>query len=195
MKVSRPQSKQPIPPSAKKVFDGIIFDIYQWEQKMYDGSIATFEKARRKADSVGVLPVTSEGKIILTKQEQPQEEPFIGSIGGRMDKGEEPIDTAKRELMEESGYKAKEFVLLQAIQPEIKVDWATYTFIAKGLEKIADMSLDAGEKIELVEYSFDEFLDLVTQDNFRDSELALFLLKTKASPQELTEIRKMFINE
>ena len=72
MNIERPKSNQPIPPDAKKVFSGVLFDVYQWEQKMFDGSVATFEKLKRP-DTVVVFPVLPNGRIILTEQEQPND--------------------------------------------------------------------------------------------------------------------------
>ena len=46
-----------MPEHAKKVFSGVMFDVYQWEQEMYDGSTATFEKLTRP-DTAQVIPVT-----------------------------------------------------------------------------------------------------------------------------------------
>ena len=43
MEITEPKSSQPIPENAKKVFTGQVFDVYQWEQEMFDGSKATFE--------------------------------------------------------------------------------------------------------------------------------------------------------
>ncbi len=103
MKIPKPISKQPLPTNAKRVFKGVLFDIYQWEQAGYDGQIKIFEKAKR-ADSAMVIPVTSEGKIILCEQEQPGKHQFTGLIGGRLDQGEGPLEAAKRELLEEAGY-------------------------------------------------------------------------------------------
>ncbi len=108
MEIHRPQSKQPIPEHAQKVFEGIMFDVYQWEQKMFDGSAATFEKLVRP-DTVVVFPVLPNGNILLTEQEQPEKEPFIGAAGGRVDKGEDILDAARRELLEETGYTAEKF--------------------------------------------------------------------------------------
>lgn len=102
MDLHRPLPEQPIPDNAKKVFAGKIFDTYQWPQRLYDGTEVTFEAIRRP-DSVNILPITDEGKIILTKQEQPGMKPFIGVLGGRMDEGESPLQTAERELLEEAG--------------------------------------------------------------------------------------------
>ena len=142
MEIKRPKSKQPIPDNAKRVFKGVIFDTYQWEQKMYDGSRVMFEKLKRP-DTVVVFPVLSDGRIILTEQEQPGKEPFIGATGGRVDEGEDILEAAKRELLEESGYEAEEFILWDAQHPTSKVDWVVYTFIAKGLKKVEEPNLDA----------------------------------------------------
>jgi len=103
MEIKRPPNKQPIPEYAKCVFNGIIFDVYQWQQKQFDGTTATFEKLKRP-DTVMLLPVTNDKKIVITEQEQPGKQPFIGSIGGRVDPGEDILTAAKRELLEESGY-------------------------------------------------------------------------------------------
>src|SRR6187551_1248303 len=142
MNIQRPISKQPIPDHAQKVFKGQVFDVYQWEQEQYDGSKRTFEKVKRP-DTVIVFPVLPNGKILLTEQEQPGKDPFIAATGGRVDEGEDILTAAKRELLEESGYEAEEFILWDAQHPQSKIDWVVYTFIAKGLKKVADLHLDA----------------------------------------------------
>lgn len=192
MDIARPQPKRPIPDHAKKVFAGKIFEIYQWKQVNFDGSISIIEKAKRTTDSIDVLPITSEGKIILTLQEQPGMEPFIGALGGRIDPGETPLDCAKRELLEESGYAAERFELLHSENPNEKVDWANYVFLAKGLSKTQDVALEPGEKIQLVEYKFDEYMQAITKPNFHDQPTALFSLCAEKEPQTFSRIRAMF---
>ncbi|MFH1534525.1 MAG: NUDIX domain-containing protein [Patescibacteria group bacterium] len=120
MNIIRPESKQPIPKNAKKVFSGILFDVYQWNQKLFDGKETTFEKLVRP-DTVVIFPILEDGRILLTKQEQPGKVPFIGATGGRVDKGEDILEAAKRELLEESGYEAAEFVLWDAQHPTSKL--------------------------------------------------------------------------
>ncbi len=201
MDIKRPLSKQPIPINAKRVFKGEIFDVYQWRQKLFDGSFATFEKIKR-ADSVNVIPITKEGKIILTQQEQPGAKPFIGVLGGRMDKGEKSLDTARRELLEESGYKAKKFILWDVVQPYSKIDWAVYTFIAKDCERVKEPEMDPGERIKLLYLSFDEFLKVLTREDYRDSEIVLKVLQetslkvfqSQKDPRKLQTLRRLFEN-
>ena len=187
---SFPQSSQPIPKNAEKIFKGKVFEVWQWEQVMFDGSVETFEKAKR-SPSVGVLPVTTDGKIVVTIQEQPLTEPFISLLGGVVDDGESAEETAKRELMEEAGLKAKHIDFWFSIQPVTKVEWPIYLFIARGCKKVSKQHLDAGEKIKLKYVDWSEFLDLVVQDNFRDTEIAFKLLKAMRNKDELNKIKDL----
>ena len=191
MEISRPKSKQPIPDNAKKVFGGVLFDVYQWEQELFDGTKTLFEKLKRP-DTVVVFPVLNDGNILLTEQEQPGKEPFVGATGGRVDSGEDILEAAKRELLEESGYEASEFVLLDAQHPTSKIDWVVYTFIAKGLKKVSDMNLDAGEKITLKPVSLDEFIDIAINKNFVEKEIIPKLYETKLYPEKREELNKLF---
>lgn len=191
MEIKRPKSKQPIPDNAKKVFGGVLFDVYQWEQELFDGTKTLFEKLKRP-DTVVVFPVLDDGKIILTEQEQPGKEPFIGATGGRVDAGEDILEAAKRELLEESGYEASEFVLWDAQHPTSKIDWVVYTFIAKGLKKVADMNLDAGEKIALKLVSLDEFIEIAINENFVEKEIIPKLYEAKLHPEKKEELKKLF---
>ena len=193
MNIQRPKSKQPIPEYAKRVFKGIIFDVYQWEQELFDGTKTTFEKLKRP-DTVVVFPVLNDGKIILTEQEQPGKEPFIGVTGGRVDEGEDILSAAKRELLEESGYEAEEFILWDMQHPTSKIDWVVYTFIAKGLKKVADLHLDAGEKIKLITATFDELVDIAinARKNFGEKEVILKFFEAKINLKKRKELHKLF---
>src|SRR3989344_4980343 len=191
MKIQRPVSKQPIPDNAKRVFKGVLFDTYQWEQEMFDGTKTTFEKLKRP-DTIVVFPVLPDGKILLTEQEQPGKGFFIGATGGRVEEGEDILETAKRELLEESGYTADNFILWDAQQPISKIEWAVYTFIAKGLKKTADINLDAGEKIKLKPVSFEELLEIGSSENFYEKEVIFKFMEARLDEQKRAKLKKLF---
>ena len=66
-----------------------------------------------------------------------------------MDKDEDPLTAAKRELLEETGYVADEYIFWSATQLLRQTEWALYTFIAKGCKKGGKQKLDPGEKIKM----------------------------------------------
>lgn len=69
MRTHIPEGASLIPKEAHRVFSGIIYDVYNWEQKMFDDSVQTFEMLKRP-DTVKIIPV-KEGKVVITKQTQP----------------------------------------------------------------------------------------------------------------------------
>lgn len=192
-KLIRPKLKREIPKDAKKVLSGVIFDVYQWQQKMFDGSYSTFEMLKRP-DTVDILAVTKDKKILLLEQEQPGRDKFLCIPAGRVDKDETPLEAAKRELLEETGYKATSYELLYTSQPAGSfIDWILYGFVAKGCQKVKDQNPDAGEKIKVREISFDEFVKTAGSKDFRDIELTLKVLRASVNKGEMDKLKKRLI--
>ena len=145
-------------------------------------------------DTVVVFPVLPNGKIILTEQEQPGKVPFMGATGGKVDEGEDILSAAKRELLEESGYEAEEFILWDAQHPFSKIDWVVYTFVAKGLKKTADLHLDPGEKIKLLNLTLDELIEVATNKDkfFAEQEIVPKFIEAKFDPKKKEELKELF---
>lgn len=143
-----PKNASLIPPDAKRVFKGIIYDTYQWQQKLFDGSEKTFEMLRR-ADTVKVIAVR-DNKILVLEQEQPNHPLFYDIPGGMHDNEQESeLDAVKRELLEETGLAFNTWRLLEVSQPHNKIEQFVYIFLATDFESESEPHLDAGEKIEV----------------------------------------------
>lgn len=186
--------KQNIPSHAKRVFKGMIFDVYQWEQEMYDGSTHTFEKIVRP-DTVLVIPVTKEGKIIICEQEQPhRDKPYLSLISGRVEKDEPPKEAARRELLEETGFEAEELVLFDEHSVSNKISWIIHTYVAKGCKKTAEQNLDPGEKIRCDFISFEEFIKLLATHQLPDIHLTVKALEAKLDPAKMQDLKKLLLD-
>lgn len=179
-----------IPAHANRVFKGILFDTYQWEQDMFDGTKATFEMVKR-LNTVVVIPVMADGRICYSKQEQPGKPVFLGLFGGRADnENESSIDTAKRELLEEAGLVSDSWQEWMAVQPSSKTDWTVTYFIAKDCQQVAEPHLDPGERIEVKYASVEAFInDVVMDDNFKEYEIKQALCQT-LTPTRVTSLKE-----
>lgn len=169
-----------IPKQAKKVFSGVIFDVYHWQQKMYDGTMATFEMLKRPG-AVRVIAVQN-NKIILNEEKQPTCKRTLGTFGGRIDAGETPIACAKRELLEESGLISNDWERLDSYEFYYeKMDFTIYLYVARDCKKIKSIKKDRGEKTKAVPVTFGQFIKIVTDKNSSLSkEFILNILRMKA---------------
>lgn len=174
MRTIIPNNAKLIPEKAKRVFKGQIFDVYQWQQEMFDGSFETFEMLKRP-DTIKVMAIKGD-KIVVTEEEQPNHSSFLDLPGGRHDvETETELDAAKRELIEETGMKFKSWKLIKVEQPHSKIDWFVYLFLATDFENQQEQKLDAGEKIVI------KLLDLGEVKGLLENSKARYL------PKELLE--------
>ena len=159
-----------LPSNAKRVFSGVIFDVWQWEQKMFDGTTETFEKISRP-NTANVI-ATIDGEILIQEQYQPHwDHKYISIPGGRCDGDEDPLKAAKRELLEETGCVSEDWHHWFTFAPKGKIVWSSYIYIARNCIQKEDPQLDAGEKITTTSISFEDFLKLYNNPQFYDSEI------------------------
>lgn len=174
-----------MPKNSERVFKGQIFDVYQWQQEMFDGSYATFEMLKR-IDTVKIIAVKDE-KIIICEERQPNTDTFFDVPSGRHDEqNETELEAAKRELLEETGMSFKNWKLIAVEQPYSKIEWFVYTFLATGFIEQIDQKLDAGEKITVLGKNLEETLELATHPKNRH--IPVEILSKVKSVEELATL-------
>ena len=88
--------------------------------------------------------------------------------GGIVEDGEDPKDGAKRELLEETGYRASRWIEVGQIFPNPALQTNTlHCYLALDAEKVSGQSLDAGEDIEVQLMPLDELIELAKRGEFR----------------------------
>lgn len=177
-----------IPDNANLVFAGKIFDVYQWPQRLFDGSTETFEMLRRK-DTVKIIAIKDD-KIVITRQEQPRKGWFYDLPGGRNDNpSENELDAAKREMLEETGMTFDSWRLVEVHQPLLKIDWLVYTFIATDFISQKSQNLDGGERIEVKEVTLDQLKSLAnTEKRFSNN----VLIKNANTTDDLLNLPSLY---
>jgi ADP-ribose pyrophosphatase len=167
----------PLPPNAKQVFHGVIHDIWQCDQELYDGTHTTFEYMVRQ-DSVTVIGFADPQTIILTRQEQPgRGEVFLDAPGGRVDEGETHEQAALREFQEETGLVIGKMFCFRNMKHMGTSRYAQSLFIATNLtnhEKGPHM--ESGEKIEVLHMPWKEAVQLSAERKIRQPEVMLAIM-------------------
>ena len=117
-----------------------------------------------------ILAFDEEGKVIMVEQ-------FRGSFGtvlevpaGKVDKGEDSLIAARRELEEETGYTAKNIEPLISYYPSVGYTTEQINcYVALDIEKLGKQRLDAGEKIDVVKMAVPDLLRLIRVGEVKDS--------------------------
>ena len=187
-------SQNPVPSNAKLVFKGKLFEVWQWEQKMFDGSVEIFEHLKRPNTAV-VIPTVGD-KILIEVQEQPHRlKPFLSLPGGRCGWDENPLAGAKRELLEETGYESYDWTLWKELNPVGKIEWTVYTYIARNCIEKQAPHLDPGEKITIRLIDFEDFLMLSEDPSFYERELIGVLLRARFDPKTKEEFYSLLFKK
>jgi ADP-ribose pyrophosphatase len=103
-------------------------------------------------DWANVVALTDAGEAVLVRQFRFGVEANSLEIpGGMLDAGEEPAQGAARELLEETGYRARELVFLGAVHPNPALQTnRCHSYLALGAERVGAPAQDKGEDIEVV---------------------------------------------
>lgn len=113
--------------------------------------------------AVIIVPITQEGKIILAIEPRvfTKETVGIGFPAGYIEEGEKTWESAKRELLEETGYQAQELHYMTSFYQDEGCSSAYNTiYIATGCQKITDQQLDQDEYIRYIECRLEEVYEL-----------------------------------
>jgi ADP-ribose pyrophosphatase len=128
--------------------------------------------------AVLVVPVLQNGNIILERQfRYPLNQVFIELPAGKIDAGEDTLITGQRELLEETGYSATEWISLGHQHPCIGyANEIIYMYIARGLTAGAHQ-LDADEHLEVFDLPLAQCIQMVQTGEITDGKtiIALFL--------------------
>lgn len=160
-------------------YDGNFLKVRKDNARMPDGSVSSREYITHPG-AVAILALLDNGKLIMERQYRyaPQRE-FIEIPAGKIDHGEDILLTAQRELLEETGYVANEWIHLTTAWPCIGyADERLEYFLARGLSHQGGQ-LDEGEFLEVFELSVDDAIDWVRQGKINDSKtiVGLFWLE------------------
>lgn len=161
---------------SERVYQGRLLDVRRDTVRLPDGELATREYIVHPG-AVLVLPVLPDGRLVVERQYRyPLQRVFVEFPAGKLDPGESPLATAKRELQEEAGYTAERWTHLGVIHPLLSYSTEEIEiYLAEGLAHVG-ARLDDGEFLEVGVMSVDEMLAGIDRGEITDAKTVTALL-------------------
>jgi ADP-ribose pyrophosphatase len=161
------------------MYDGNFIQVRKDNVLLPDGAVRSREYINHPG-AVAVLALLDNGNLVMERQYRyPPQREFIELPAGKIDHGEDILVCAKRELLEETGYVASEWIHLTTAWPCIGyADERMEYFLARGLTHQGS-SLDDGEFLEVFELSLQEAIEWIRLGKINESKtiVGLFWLE------------------
>lgn len=130
--------------------------------------------------AVGIIAITPENKVVLVKQYRKAIEKELWEIpAGKIEPGENPKESAIRELKEETGYSAQSMKLLHKFYTSAGFsNQKIYIYLAENLTS-GSQDFDDDEFIETKEFSLNEVYDMIYNNDIEDGKTSIGMLLIK----------------
>lgn len=152
----------------KTIYDGKILGL-----SIYDITVRGRKIKREMVEHRGaaaILAFDENGKVILVKQHRFGHGYILEIPAGTLNKGESPKHCAFREIQEETGYRATKLTHLLTYYPSVGYNKeAIHCFVAKGLKKVSEQTLDEDEIMSVVKIDLRRLVGMITAGKIIDS--------------------------
>jgi len=168
---------------SEQVFQGKLLDVRRDRVRLPDGHEATREYIVHPG-AVLIVPELDDGSLVVERQfRYPNRAVFTEFPAGKLDPGEAPLATAKRELLEEAGYTATTWTHLGRIHSVVSYSTeAIDLYLAQDLMHVG-ANLDHGEFLEVVTMRYDDIVAAASRGEITDAKTiaTLFHLQRRRS--------------
>ena len=170
--------------SSENIYDGTLLHVKKDKVELPNGDISYREWIKHPGASA-VIPVTDNNEIILVRQYRYPIQALTMEIpAGKLDvAGEDPLECAKRELEEETGYSAQEYQFLTKLATTVGFsDEFIYIYAARGL-KAGQQHTDEDEFINVVTVPLAKAVEMVHSGEILDGKSVVAILMLQNSYQ------------
>ena len=151
-----------------KKYKGKNIDIVLYETKLNGTRIR--QEIVEQGNAVAVLAIDIDDEVVLVNEFRYPVGHVLEIPAGNVDKGETSLKCAQRELLEETGYKAKKFEHLIKFFPKLGYNTQIIDcYVATELEKTSEPNLDEDELITVKKIKFKKLLNMIKNDKISAS--------------------------
>ena len=173
--------------TSKMLYDGKIMKLYKDEAELADGKITVREYIRHSGGASIMAVDEEENVYFVTQYRYPYAAEVFEIPAGKLEKGEEPLTCAIRELEEETGLKADKYELMATIYPTPSyTDEKLYVYLATGLTE-TEAHLDEGEFLGVEKMPFEKAYSMAIAGEIHDAKtlVAIYAYAARKARGEL----------
>ena len=166
--------------SSEHIFTGQILSLERDTVVLENGAVATREIVRHNG-GVTVLPIDDEGNCYLVSQyRHPYGREILEAPAGKLGISEDPFECGKRELLEETGFKAERYTDLGRLLPSPGYcAEVLYLYLAQDLS-FCGQHLDEDEFLSVIKMPIKRAVELVLSGEIEDAKTQVVILKANA---------------
>ena len=170
------------PLGGEEVYSGVLLKVRRDRVRLPDGSEGVREYIRHPG-AVAIVALLEDGQVLLERQfRYPVGQVFVEIPAGKLEPGEDALETGKRELLEETGYVAAEWRRLGAVHNAIGYsDELIEIWLARGLSR-RTQQLAEGEFLEVFTLPLAEAVAMARDGRLSDVKTIIGLLWAEAPP-------------
>lgn len=165
---------------SRREFDSPFVSVDSHTVELPNGSVINDFYTVTIQNAALIVATTDDGYIILTREYRYAcKEVVTECPAGMVEENEDPMETAKRELLEETGYESESWTYLgPTLESTSKLTNTMHLFWAKGCKFTADQNLEESEgTIEVMTITIDEAIELVMNGSIKPNSSAHAILK------------------
>ena len=162
---------------ANYIYNGKVINVRCDDVVLPNGNTSKREIVEHRG-GVGIIPYDGKYIYMVHQFRYAFKEELLEIPAGKREYDEKPIETAKRELYEEIGATAKEFIFLGEFFPTVGYcEEIIYLYLAKDLKFTNRLHLDADEFLNVGKYEYKKLLEMVKNNDIKDAKTVIGLLK------------------
>ena len=174
--------------SSELVYTGDYLKVYRDTVSLPNGA-SSYREYLKHPGAVMIIPVFDNGDVLVERQYRyPMRKVFVEFPAGKKDAGEAPLETAQRELLEETGYTAQNYTHITDIHNALAYcDEVIHFYIAEDLHDSGQQKLDDNDFVQVMRVPLVELMNWIRQGWVPDvkTQLGAFWLQDYLSKKEV----------
>ncbi len=173
---------------SKEIFNGKVIHVMHDKVELPDGTVSMREVVHHPG-GVCIAALTEDDELLFVKQfRYPYQETVLELPAGKLEKGQNPLENGKRELLEETGAIGKEYLSLGKLYPSPGYCGEIIHMYFCKIDHYEQQQLDDGEFLNVEKIPLKKAVEMVLNNEIPDSKTQTAILKTAMLYKQLKNI-------